>query len=74
MLQIQHRQFGKSWQAGLHANSGLLRINADSKVIERHLNHIAAHLLGIVRIVGHGLRVSEQKELAMRFLQPDPVF
>ncbi|MNN63828.1 hypothetical protein D3C81_1792340 [compost metagenome] len=53
----------------LHGDGGLGRVDADRQVIQRHFQYVAAHLVGIVRIVGHGLGVGQQQVLLMRILQ-----
>lgn len=57
----------------LHADRCLFRINADGKIIHRHVQNALPDLADIPDIVGQGLRVGEHHELPVRVLIFQPV-
>ena len=58
---------------GLQADRGFGRVDSDGEVVQRHLHHTAPHPVGVLRIVGEGLRIGQQQELLMRVLKPQAV-
>ncbi len=65
---------GERRQGRLHADRSLFRINPGREIVERDLDDVAAHLFGVVRVVGERLRIGQKQELAMRILHGDTVF
>ncbi len=73
-IQVEHRQLGERRQCRLHADRGLFRIDPGREIVERDLDNVAAHLVGVVGVVDQRLRVGQQQELAVRLLHHDTVF
>ena len=60
---------------GLHTDIGLVRINSDGQIIQRHLDDIIPDLLGIVPVVCQGLVIGDQNINLIKgagILQLDP--
>ena len=47
---------------GLHENGGLGGVDAAGQIVQRHLHDVVADLLGMVEVVGEGLRVGDHEE------------
>jgi hypothetical protein len=59
-VQVEQGQLGKSWQTRLNTNCCLFRVDPDCQVIERHLQHVAAHFGGVVSVIGECLSICQK--------------
>ena len=55
----QLRQFA---DVGLHQNGGFLRVDAAGQIVQRHLQDVVPHLLGMVEVVRQRLGVGDHEE------------
>ena len=75
-IHVVEGQLRQLADVGLHQNGGFGRVDAAGQVIQRHLKDVVPHLLGMVEVVGEGLRVGDHEEQLFKFaavLQRDAV-
>ena len=54
------REFAQLGNLALYEDSHLFRVQAASQIVQRHLDDILAHLLGIINIIGQGLCIGNK--------------
>ena len=73
-VHVVERQFAQLGNLRLYEKGRFRRVEAARKVVERNFQHVAAHLFGVVRVVGECLRIRDHDEYALepaRILQFD---
>lgn len=61
-------KFAQGFTKRLNQNRRLGRINANRQIVQRHFDHVAMHLAGVVHIVGQRLGIGQHDELTIRAL------
>ncbi len=56
-IHVVERQFGQFGDMSLHKDGRLRRVETYRQIIERHLDNVLAHFLGVVGIIGKGLSI-----------------
>ena len=68
-VEVVRRQFGQFRHQALDEYGGFGRVDADGQIVERHLQDVVADLDVVAHVVGQGLGVGDQQELAVAVLQ-----
>ena len=61
-IHVVKRHLRQLADMGLHENGGLGGVDAAGQIVQRHLHDVVADLLGMVEVVGEGLRVGDHEE------------
>ena len=61
-IHVVERHLRQLADVGLYKNGGLGGVDAAGQIVQRHLHDVVADLLGMVEVVGEGLRVGDHLE------------